>query len=62
MSRAILADLDWLGLSVRRAGRVPVAAAGLYEAALDRLRGEGLLYRCWCTRAEIAASTSAPAR
>jgi glutamyl-Q tRNA(Asp) synthetase len=57
---AILADLTWLGLSwegpVFQSQRLP-----LYDAALDTLRGKFLLYRCFCTRADIAAaSLSAP--
>jgi glutamyl-Q tRNA(Asp) synthetase len=57
---AIERDLAWLGLSwdgpvVRQSQRL-----GLYEAALDRLKTLGLLYTCFCTRAEIAASLSAP--
>jgi glutamyl-Q tRNA(Asp) synthetase len=61
---AILEDLAWLGLAwdeevVRQSRRLP-----LYAAALDRLKAEGLVYPCFCTRsaiaAEIAASASAP--
>jgi len=57
---AILADLEWLGLAwdgevVFQSERLP-----LYEAALDRLRAMGLLYPCFCTRADIAASLTAP--
>jgi glutamyl-Q tRNA(Asp) synthetase len=57
---AIERDLAWLGLDwdgavVRQSERL-----GLYEAALDRLKALGLLYPCFCTRAEIAASLSAP--
>ncbi len=57
---AILADLDWLGLAwdeppVFQSQRLP-----RYQAALDRLRERGLLYPCFCTRADIAASLSAP--
>lgn len=56
----ILADLAWLGLAwdgpvVRQSARL-----ALYEAALTRLREQGLLYPCFCTRADIAASASAP--
>ena len=52
-------DLRWLGLSwdgpvVRQSQRL-----ARYEDALDRLRGMGLLYPCFCTRADIAASASA---
>lgn len=61
---SIVEDLAWLGLSwdgqlLFQSQRLPA-----YQAALDRLRGEGLLYPCTCTRkaiaAEIAASASAP--
>ncbi len=57
---AILADLAWLGL----AWEGPVFQSrrlALYDDALARLREMGLLYRCFCTRADIAAaSLSAP--
>ncbi|WP_242184073.1 tRNA glutamyl-Q(34) synthetase GluQRS [Sphingomonas sp. CARO-RG-8B-R24-01] len=57
---AILADLRWLGLAWD--GPVLFQSTRLdgYAAALDRLRAMGLLYPCFCTRAEIAASLSAP--
>ena len=32
----------------------------LYEEALDALRAAGLVYECWCTRAEIREAASAP--
>ncbi|WP_405053300.1 tRNA glutamyl-Q(34) synthetase GluQRS [Sphingomonas sp.] len=60
----IVEDLAWLGLSwdgpvVRQSQRL-----ALYEAALARLRAAGLLYPCFCTRAdiarEIAESAGAP--
>lgn len=56
----ILTDLDWLGLAwdgpvVRQSQRL-----AFYAAALDRLRAMGIAYPCFCTRAEIAASASAP--
>ncbi|MES2337798.1 MAG: tRNA glutamyl-Q(34) synthetase GluQRS [Pseudomonadota bacterium] len=57
---AIVEDLAWLGLTwddavVRQSERL-----ALYDTALDRLRGMGLLYPCVCTRSDIAASLSAP--
>jgi glutamyl-Q tRNA(Asp) synthetase len=57
---AILADLEWLGLGwdgeiAFQSQRLP-----LYEAALDRFTTMDLLYPCFCTRADIAASLSAP--
>ena len=50
------ADLAWLGLAwdgrlVRQSARIAA-----YSAAADRLRAEGLLYPCTCTRAEVAAA------
>ncbi|MGJ3629355.1 tRNA glutamyl-Q(34) synthetase GluQRS [Sphingomonas sp. MMS24-JH45] len=57
---AIMDDLAWLGLTWD--GEVVFQSARLdrYEAALERLRAMGLLYRCYCTRAEIAEAMSAP--
>jgi glutamyl-Q tRNA(Asp) synthetase len=57
---AILADLLWLGL--RWDGPVVFQSARLerYAAALDQLRARGLLYPCFCTRAEIGEALSAP--
>ncbi len=56
---AILADLRWLGLdwpepAWRQSGRLPV-----YAGVAERLRDMGLLYPCFCSRAEIAAAASA---
>ncbi|HKH12498.1 MAG TPA: tRNA glutamyl-Q(34) synthetase GluQRS [Rubrobacter sp.] len=60
MEEAQLADLrslglDWDGPVVRQSERM-----GLYEKAISRLDGEGLLYPCYCTRREIRAAVSAP--
>ena len=57
---AALADLAWLGLGwdgepIRQSVRL-----GDYAAALGTLRAHGLVYPCFCTRADIAASLSAP--
>lgn len=51
------ADLAWLGLQWRE---VPQQSGRLasYLAAAERLRTEGLLYPCICTRAQIAAAAS----
>ncbi|MDV3458764.1 glutamyl-Q tRNA(Asp) synthetase [Sphingomonas sp. HF-S4] len=57
---AILRDLEWLGLEWDGEVTFQSQRLHLYEAALDRLRGMGLLYPCFCTRADIAASLSAP--
>ena len=57
---AIEADLAWLGLAWDGAVLFQSTRLDAYAVALDQLRGEGLLYPCFCTRAEIAASLSAP--
>lgn len=59
-SRAELAqefrdDLRWLGLSWDEEG-LQSQRIVRYEQAARRLREMGLLYRCTCTRAEIAAA------
>lgn len=56
----ILEDLNWLGLSWD--GDIVFQSRRLssYEAALDDLRQRDLLYPCFCTRADIAASMTAP--
>jgi glutamyl-tRNA synthetase len=47
--------LEWDGPNVRQSERME-----LYEEAMKRLEAEGLLYPCYCTRAEIRAAASAP--
>ncbi len=55
----ILADLGWLGLKWDGAVVVQSDRLANYAAAGERLKAMGLLYRCACTRAEIAASARA---
>jgi glutamyl-Q tRNA(Asp) synthetase len=57
---AALEDLAWLGLDWDGAVRVQSAHLAEYRVALGRLDGLGLLYPCFCTRAEIAAAQAAP--
>jgi glutamyl-tRNA synthetase len=47
--------LDWDGLVARQSERMD-----LYGETIARLGVEGLLYPCYCTRAEIRAAASAP--
>jgi glutamyl-Q tRNA(Asp) synthetase len=51
---AILEDLAWLGLDWDGEVRVQSAHLDAYRAALDGLAGRGLVYPCFCTRADIA--------
>lgn len=57
---AILEDLIWLGLEWDDEIIYQSERFDLYAAALERLKMQGLAYPCFCTRADIAASTSAP--
>ncbi|MBC6441287.1 MAG: tRNA glutamyl-Q(34) synthetase GluQRS [Rhodospirillales bacterium] len=61
---AILDDLPWLGLDWDGPVRRQSEHFDDYAATLDRLREDGLVYPCFCTRrqieAEIAAAGSAP--
>ena len=57
---AILEDLRWLGLdwdgeALQQSGRL-----ALYRTCLNTLGSHGLLYPCFCSRAEIRAAASAP--
>jgi glutamyl-Q tRNA(Asp) synthetase len=52
----ILADMDWLGLVADRPVQYQSANIARYEQALERLKALGLLYRCTCTRGEIASA------
>jgi glutamyl-Q tRNA(Asp) synthetase len=51
---AILQDLAWLGLEWETPVRRQSEHMADYEAALERLRVRGLVYRCFRTRKEIA--------
>ncbi len=57
---AALADLAWLGLEWDGEPICQSVRLGDYAAALGTLRAHGLVYPCFCTRADIAASLSAP--
>lgn len=60
----IVEDLMWLGLEWDGEMVFQSERLDLYRDALERLKGMGLVYPCFCTRsaiaAEIAASASAP--
>ena len=56
----ILEDMLWLGLEWDDEIIYQSERLALYAAALERLKAMGLLYPCFCTRADIAASVAAP--
>ena len=51
---AILADMQWLGLAYDGEVQFQSRHTARYVAARDRLNAAGLLYRCGCTRGDIA--------
>lgn len=56
----IYEDLRWLGLEWDGDVMIQSARMPAYAGAIARLEAMGLLYRCTCTRADIAAAASAP--
>ncbi|HEX6512380.1 MAG TPA: glutamate--tRNA ligase family protein, partial [Chloroflexota bacterium] len=56
----ILEDLRWLGLDWD--GELIRQSKGLdaYDQALERLQAEGLVFACFCSRADVAQAASAP--
>ncbi|MDB5733971.1 MAG: tRNA glutamyl-Q(34) synthetase GluQRS [Alphaproteobacteria bacterium] len=52
---AIFFDLKWLGLSWDEPTLRQSTRMGAYAEALAHLKARGLVYPCFCTRAEIAA-------
>jgi glutamyl-Q tRNA(Asp) synthetase len=56
----IFEDLHWLGLDWDEPVFVQSQRTDAYQRALDALRSRGLAYACFCTRADIAQSLTAP--
>ena len=56
----IFEDLRWLGLEWDEPPMVQSQRTDFYADALGRLRERGLVYACFCTRADIAQSLTAP--
>ena len=55
---AILEDLEWLGLRFDGAPRRQSEHADDYTAALVRLQSRGLVYPCFCSRAEVSRAAA----
>ncbi|NJM51812.1 MAG: tRNA glutamyl-Q(34) synthetase GluQRS [Sphingomonadales bacterium] len=55
----ILADMDWLGLRYDGAVIYQSSRVDRYRHALERLCNLGLIYKCVCTRGDIAAAIRA---
>jgi glutamyl-Q tRNA(Asp) synthetase len=56
----IYEDLRWLGLEWAEPVLIQSQRTDAYEEALQRLRDQRLAYACFCTRADIAQSLTAP--
>jgi len=56
----LMRDMEWLGLTWDGPVLFQSARDEVYREALARLEREGLVYPCFCTRAEIARAASAP--
>jgi glutamyl-Q tRNA(Asp) synthetase len=56
--QAIYDDLSWLGLSWETPVRRQSAHMAEYAAAIETLKAHGLVYPCFCTRAEIRAEVA----
>jgi glutamyl-Q tRNA(Asp) synthetase len=56
----IYEDLRWLGLEWDPPALVQSERTAIYQAALAELNERGLAYACFCTRADIAQSLTAP--
>ena len=56
----IFEDLRWLGIDWDEPVIVQSQRTEAYSEALERLKAQGLAYACFCTRADIAQSLTAP--
>ena len=56
----IFEDLRWLGLDWAEPVLVQSERTNAYAEALEQLKGRGLAYACFCTRADLAQSLTAP--
>src|SRR5579862_8511761 len=55
---AIFEDLRWLGLSWEEPVLRQSSRTDAYRSALEQLDRMGLIYPCFCTRAEVAAEVA----
>ncbi len=51
-------DLEWLGLDWDEETPAQSLRDGAYAAALDRLREQGAVYECFCSRRELAVASA----
>ena len=56
----IYEDLRWIGLEWEEPVLVQSERTAEYEAALSKLKAQGVVFACFCTRGDIAQSLTAP--
>ena len=56
LAEQIIDDLTWLGFTWDEAPLYQSERAAIYEQALKRLEARGLIYPCFCTRAQLHAT------
>ena len=57
-TRYMLDDLAWLGLTFDGEVLYQSARSAIYEKYFDRLKEQGLIYPCYCSRAELHAASA----
>lgn len=57
-ARLLMDDLAWLGLTWDEGPYYQSNRTDLYLEALEELRGSGLVYPCFCTRAQLHVATA----
>ena len=58
LTDGVLRDLEWLGFRFDGPVLFQSERGDLYQRALDRLTERGLIYPCFCTRAQLMASVA----
>ena len=56
LARQAIEDLTWLGFTWDEAPLIQSERSAIYEQALKRLEDQGLIYPCFCTRAQLHAT------
>ena len=57
-AQCIMEDFRWLGLTWELRAEDQSRRGSAYEAALERLRGMGLVYPCYCSRDQLHAASA----
>ena len=58
VAQTLIGDLEWLGMTWDEGPHWQSERAGVYAEALARLEAQGLLYPCFCTRADLRAASA----